>query len=236
MSLRPDALDVVWDVPFMSGTTLGGRCSEYRGSTVNPNTCLNLTRRQFVLSTNPAANRNRTTQTQQVEQPRADPWAPAPGPRQEGTIFRMEGGRVQILSNPNRQQPSPRINGSPAPQSDRASPASNRFGSNTPPVQSVNGRSSTPNAPSPRGGHALPPRGSRGGAAHRGGQFTPRGGSPVVAAQGALNHLLPTPPNQGQRGGRGGFGGRGGRGGPRGRGRGGPQAHGQNPPTPDLSS
>lgn len=25
VSLKPEAIDVVWDVPFMSGTTLGGR-------------------------------------------------------------------------------------------------------------------------------------------------------------------------------------------------------------------
>ncbi|KAG8953065.1 hypothetical protein FRC04_003012 [Tulasnella sp. 424] len=202
VSLRPDAIDVVWDVPFMSGTTLGGRCSEYRGSSVNPNTCLNLTRRQFVVSTNPAANRNRTAQAPPAGQPGANAWVPAP--RQDGPAV---GGRVQILSNPNRQQPPARNNGSPATENGRASPASNRVGNGT---------------SSPRGGYNTPPRGSRG--APRGGQYTPRGGSPIVASQGALNHLPPTPPNQSHRGGRG-FGGyrggeRGGRGGQRGRGRG----------------
>ncbi|KAG8985436.1 hypothetical protein FRB90_004701 [Tulasnella sp. 427] len=221
VSLRPDAIDVVWDSPFMSGTTLGGRCSEYRGSTVNPNTCLNLTRRQFVVSTNPSANRNRPVQT--LGQAPANAWAPAP--RIDGSGVRADGGRVQILSNPNRQQPS---------ENGRASPARS-YGTNTPPV----GRGGGPGAPSPRGGHALPARGSRGGPAPRGGQYTPRGGSPALASQGALNHLLPTPPSQQTRGGGRGFNGpspRGGRGGFRGRGRGGPQSQRENSPAPVPSS
>ncbi|KAG9051186.1 hypothetical protein FS837_011301 [Tulasnella sp. UAMH 9824] len=222
VSLKPDAIDVVWDVPFMSGTTLGGRCSEYRGSTVNPNTCLNLTRRQFVVSTKPGANRNRPAQGVPNGQAPANAWVTAPPP------VRMEGGRVQILSNPNRQQPGSR--GSPAPDNGRASPASNRYGTNTPPAQFANGRNGTPGAPSPRGGHALPARGRGGASTPRGG----RGGSPVVAAQGPLNHLLPTPPNQSHRGGRGFRGDRGGRGGPRGRGRG--HASGQSTPDPVPSS
>jgi hypothetical protein len=41
-------VDVVWDVPFISGTTLNNRCSQYRGSTVEFNACLNLTNRQFI--------------------------------------------------------------------------------------------------------------------------------------------------------------------------------------------
>ncbi|KAJ7205157.1 hypothetical protein B0H12DRAFT_1243495 [Mycena haematopus] len=46
-------MDVVWDVPFMAGITLGDRCSQYRGSTVEFNACLNLTNPQFVTATNP---------------------------------------------------------------------------------------------------------------------------------------------------------------------------------------
>ncbi|WVQ68061.1 uncharacterized protein L199_006267 [Kwoniella botswanensis] len=42
-------IDVVWDVPFMGGETLQGRCSEYRGSTVPFTSCLNLTRPQFAV-------------------------------------------------------------------------------------------------------------------------------------------------------------------------------------------
>ncbi|KAG5645098.1 hypothetical protein DXG03_006912 [Asterophora parasitica] len=55
IGLNSKSMDVVWDVPFMSGITLGDRCSQYRGSTVEFNTCLNLTNPQFVTSTNPKA-------------------------------------------------------------------------------------------------------------------------------------------------------------------------------------
>ncbi|KAG5652989.1 hypothetical protein H0H81_002814 [Sphagnurus paluster] len=55
IGLNSKSMDVVWDVPFMSGVTLGDRCSQYRGSTVEFNTCLNLTNPQFVTSTNPSA-------------------------------------------------------------------------------------------------------------------------------------------------------------------------------------
>ena len=70
IGLNNKTMDVLWDVPFLSGTTLGGRlellyvsprlevftlcrCSEYRGSTVDFNTCLNLTNPQFIASTKP---------------------------------------------------------------------------------------------------------------------------------------------------------------------------------------
>jgi hypothetical protein len=53
VGLGSKTMDVLWDVPFLSGTTLGGRCSEYRGSTVEFNTCLNLTNPQFIASTKP---------------------------------------------------------------------------------------------------------------------------------------------------------------------------------------
>ncbi|KAJ7767274.1 exonuclease II [Mycena metata] len=56
IGLNAKSMDVVWDVPFMSGVTLGDRCSQYRGSTVEFNSCLNLTTPQFVTSTNPKAN------------------------------------------------------------------------------------------------------------------------------------------------------------------------------------
>jgi len=40
-------LDVVWDDTFMSGTTLGNRCSPFRGMTVPVSSVLNLTTRQL---------------------------------------------------------------------------------------------------------------------------------------------------------------------------------------------
>lgn len=71
VGLNVDTVDIVWDNPFISGTTLSGRydsrnmfnaalhandvlrCSEYRGSTLPMNSCLNLTNRQYVASTKP---------------------------------------------------------------------------------------------------------------------------------------------------------------------------------------
>ncbi|KAJ3807699.1 exonuclease II [Lentinula aff. lateritia] len=53
VGLNTKTMDVVWDMPFMSGTTLGDRCSQYRGLAVEFNSCLNLSDPQFVTSTNP---------------------------------------------------------------------------------------------------------------------------------------------------------------------------------------
>ena len=41
-------IDVVFDVPFLSGSTLSGRCSPYRGASVAFHAILNLTNPQFV--------------------------------------------------------------------------------------------------------------------------------------------------------------------------------------------
>lgn len=55
IGLNAKNIDVVWDVPFISGTTLNSRCSQYRGSTVDFNACLNLTNRQFVSTVHSSA-------------------------------------------------------------------------------------------------------------------------------------------------------------------------------------
>jgi 5'-3' exoribonuclease 1 len=62
VGLNTKSVDVVWDVPFISGTTLNNRCSQYRGSTVDFNVCLNLTNRQFVSSVNQPPPSTTTTQ------------------------------------------------------------------------------------------------------------------------------------------------------------------------------
>ncbi|KAJ4480064.1 exonuclease II [Lentinula aciculospora] len=53
VGLNAKTMDIVWDIPFMSGTTLGDRCSQYRGLPVEFDSCLNLSDPQFVTSTNP---------------------------------------------------------------------------------------------------------------------------------------------------------------------------------------
>ncbi|SCV74192.1 BQ2448_6624 [Microbotryum intermedium] len=55
VGIQTGFVDVVFDVHFIGGTTLGGRCSDYRGATVGPATVLNLTDMQFVHSNTPPA-------------------------------------------------------------------------------------------------------------------------------------------------------------------------------------
>ncbi|KAJ9644251.1 uncharacterized protein PV06_05233 [Exophiala oligosperma] len=54
---RETWLDVVFDVSFMSGTSLGDRCSPFRGSTVPTWSVLNLSNRQVLASSKASANR-----------------------------------------------------------------------------------------------------------------------------------------------------------------------------------
>ncbi|KAL4065011.1 exoribonuclease 1 [Scleroderma yunnanense] len=71
VGINAKTMDVAWDVPFMSGETLGDRCSHYRGSIVPFTSCLNLTNPQFVASTHPKSN----------PPPRPSvPFRPRPGP------------------------------------------------------------------------------------------------------------------------------------------------------------
>lgn len=65
---RTVLLDVVFDVSFMSGTTLAGRCSPFRGQTVAASSVLNLTYRQLVAMTR-AANEQVKAQQQQQRSP-----------------------------------------------------------------------------------------------------------------------------------------------------------------------
>ncbi|SGY47624.1 BQ5605_C001g00550 [Microbotryum silenes-dioicae] len=55
VGIQTGSIDVVFDVQFLGGSTLGGRCSDYRGATVGPATVLNLTDMQFVHSNAPPA-------------------------------------------------------------------------------------------------------------------------------------------------------------------------------------
>jgi len=58
IGLNTKTIDVVWDVPFISGTTLSSRCSQYRGSTIEFNACLNLTNQQYISAVNPSAHQS----------------------------------------------------------------------------------------------------------------------------------------------------------------------------------
>jgi 5'-3' exoribonuclease 1 len=54
---RSTLLDIVFDSTFMSGTTLNGRCSPFRGSTVSSDAVLNVTERQVLAQSQAARDR-----------------------------------------------------------------------------------------------------------------------------------------------------------------------------------
>lgn len=58
---RTTLLDVVFDSSFMGGTTLGERCSPFRGATVPVGTVLNLTNKQLVATSKAMADRKTPT-------------------------------------------------------------------------------------------------------------------------------------------------------------------------------
>ncbi|WWC90706.1 uncharacterized protein L201_005643 [Kwoniella dendrophila CBS 6074] len=118
-------IDVVWDVPFMGGETLQGRCSEYRGSVVPFTSCLNLTRPQFGVGFGSEEN-NQSAVGQNA------PFKPQLGPR---PVLQMHNyqpsapGR-QTFNNSHKQQQQPTIMKNP----------------NRPQGQQVNGQTSYGNA------------------------------------------------------------------------------------------
>ncbi|KAK1144379.1 exonuclease II Exo2 [Aspergillus melleus] len=59
---RAVLLDVVFDVSFMSGTTLGDRCSPFRGQTVLASSVLNISYRQLLANTRAASSQQQQTQ------------------------------------------------------------------------------------------------------------------------------------------------------------------------------
>ncbi|KAL2315302.1 Protein kinase domain-containing protein [Schizosaccharomyces pombe] len=61
-------LDVVFDLPFMSGTTLDGRCSPYHGMQVEVSMVLNVTNPQFVVNTRAGKNRKTNVSANNVSQ------------------------------------------------------------------------------------------------------------------------------------------------------------------------
>ena len=63
---RTTLLDVVFDVTFMSGTSLEDRCSPFRGSTVPIHTVLNLTDRQVMAGSRAGEQNRPQVQTQQL--------------------------------------------------------------------------------------------------------------------------------------------------------------------------
>jgi 5'-3' exoribonuclease 1 len=104
-------IDIIWDRPFMGGETLGGRCSEYRGSIAPFSTCLNLTRPQFALD--PAAASQGQNQGQGVNKGQFNPqFGPRPNvaPRNYQPSIPSNRPVSSIVRNPN-SKPHPQASG-----------------------------------------------------------------------------------------------------------------------------
>ena len=63
---RSSFLDVVFDVSFLGGSTLDGRCSEFRGSTLLANSVLNLSNHQVIAGSRAAESRRPQIQSQAI--------------------------------------------------------------------------------------------------------------------------------------------------------------------------
>ncbi|CAK5283845.1 unnamed protein product [Mycena citricolor] len=142
IGLNAKSMDVVWDVPFMGGGTLGDRCSMYRGSSVEFNTCLNLSQPQYVTSTNPAPPPNRHVHQYPHQQQQA-----------HGAATQFRPTPVAIMANPNRGR------GGFTPPAAAAAPAA---ATNVHPVPHRGRGRGGPFITGPPASNGLPPRG-RGG-------------------------------------------------------------------------
>ncbi|GFZ49564.1 5'-3' exoribonuclease 2 [Saitozyma sp. JCM 24511] len=97
-------IDVVWDVPFMGGETLGGRCSEYRGSTVAFTSCLNLTRPQFAVGGPTGSTGPKTVGQTAPFQPRLGPQPAVQMQHYQPAV--PSRNPVAIMRNPARAPPA----------------------------------------------------------------------------------------------------------------------------------
>jgi len=187
-------IDVVFDVTFLSGTTLGDRCPPFRGQTVPSNVLLNLTNRQLVVETKAGQlrrapiNPSVTTLTAHggyMLNGKKYRDAPAPPPLQ-APYRSVVNGSANSRGGANTPRGGSRgggRNGSPAHANLPHRPApqhQNHQPQQSHPQQQINGHHVPGGARGGRGGPAgtLPFRGGRGGGAPRAGFATPqRGGA-----------------------------------------------------------
>lgn len=228
-------LDVVFDITFMSGTTLGGRCPPFRGQTVPSTTVLNLTDRQVVAGSKATIARQ--------------PLAPSV------TTLTSHGGYHMINGKHYRESPAPpplrgnwrgavdgnyrgrgRGNGQAPQQRGSLNLQHSTMVYRPGPDQNgqtqvhQNGTAYHQQQPQ-QAGHGGGFRGGRGGRGRGGADGVPNGLTVgqhyAPQPQGPVYGAVPPPANLNDRGGRGRGRGRGGRGGEsRGRGRGGPRGGG----------
>jgi len=166
IGINAKTLDVVWDVSFMSGSTLGNRCSQYRGATVEFHSCLNLSNPQMVASTNPPKP--------QQSHPNGGPhhWAAQRPPPQSVWRPPVNQGPVHIMANPHRGRggsANGRGSGTPLPRRDTG-PSFNHQANDTEEPQTPG--DNAPNHRARGGSRGLSPRGGVG----RGGSSNALGG------------------------------------------------------------
>lgn len=81
---RTTLLDVIFDLTFMSGTSLGSRCSPFRGSTVPIHSVLNLTDRQVIAGSRAAESQRPPSMAQPLT---ANGYGAPAGPNGQGQMF-----------------------------------------------------------------------------------------------------------------------------------------------------
>ncbi|BGP46515.1 exonuclease II Exo2 [Rhodotorula kratochvilovae] len=121
VGIQAGFIDVVFDVQFMGGTTLGGRCSTYRGATVTLSSVLNLSNPQFSTGVGapppaPPVAVNKNAKFRQGATPGgpnilpahglpAGGFHPAPAGAARGRGRGGMNGNVQIMRNPRAVSP-----------------------------------------------------------------------------------------------------------------------------------
>lgn len=106
IGVNTNNIDVVWDTPFLGGNSMGGRCSEYRGSTCGFSACLNISTPQYSVADKhkppPTLPTGQPIQQQHVAgRPNQNYFKPAVRPTgQQAT------NNFAIVKNPNRAAPA----------------------------------------------------------------------------------------------------------------------------------
>lgn len=93
VGINDKLIDVVFDTPFIGGTTLMNRCESYRGVSISPSTILNLTSPQYCQSLAPAVPRELQTIVDQGGQPADQRHMSGGGRWQAGEAPRLMTGR-----------------------------------------------------------------------------------------------------------------------------------------------
>ncbi|KIJ09179.1 hypothetical protein PAXINDRAFT_48683, partial [Paxillus involutus ATCC 200175] len=113
IGINTKTIDVIWDIPLVSGVTLGDRCSQHRGFSVQFNSCLNLSNPQFIASTHPKSappplpNVPRAGPCPAIRPPSSQPatagFRPAPAPHSYALFtHKIRQHLAAIMANPQR--------------------------------------------------------------------------------------------------------------------------------------